>query len=527
MAKHAEKLNEKIWDRGLGYGKRVRKLAIAVVKKTRRPLALVARPFRLAVRGLCAVRSLFRGRLVVKTFRILVGVVEYSGIVLLALIAALSVFSLLPLPGNFKSLIVLSGSMEPKIKTGSVILIKPAASYAVGDVVTFPHPSQPKEYITHRIVELKDGQITTKGDANNAADSWAIGTGKIVGKTQFAVPYLGYAVNFAKTPKGFLLLIILPAILIIFNEFLEIKREIEKQYQAKLAEALRKKDSLKTGKALVMLMLLGFTSLVFSSKRSWAGAVIDQLFTDREESTGNSISVAVWDTAETSVVLNEFVPNPTGDDDAARPGGEYVELYNKSATDSFDLAGWHLYDAIDSHELLITSTNSAVSDGAGHELNPNSTVIPPGGFLLVYRDGDGDFELDNDGGDTVRLYNGAIGGVGVVLVDSHAYTIEALVDKSFARIPDGTGVWFDPIPTPGGPNELGEVSSSPVAGGDGGDPAEVEGTVTVSGEGSSEASSPSTLPADSGTGSDEPTDGETEPLTVDLEESSPSAEPAN
>lgn len=145
---------------------------------------------------------------------------------------------------------------------------------------------------------------------------------------------------------------------------------------------------------------------------------------------------------DTGIVINEFLPNPRGRDDARKPKGEWVELYNKGTSD-VDVAGWILYDENDDHELPITSGNT----------NTGSTIIGAGGFLVVYRNGDSDFALDNTGGDTVRLYDGAIED-GANLIDSHTYTINALEGKSFARIPDGSDDWVDPIPTPGEPNVM-------------------------------------------------------------------------
>lgn len=145
-------------------------------------------------------------------------------------------------------------------------------------------------------------------------------------------------------------------------------------------------------------------------------------------------------TSETGIVINEFLPNAVGEDNEPKPDGEWVELYNRGGG-AVDVAGWMLYDALDDHELLIEIGN----------IDTGNTLIPPGGFLVVYRNGDSDFALNNTGGDTVRLYNGKIGDGGL-LIDSHAYTINAPEGKSFARVPDGSSNWIDPVPTPGGPN---------------------------------------------------------------------------
>lgn len=140
-------------------------------------------------------------------------------------------------------------------------------------------------------------------------------------------------------------------------------------------------------------------------------------------------------------VINEFLPNPVGDDKAQKPNGEWIEIYNNGA-ENIDAAGWLLYDENDNHELAITNANT----------DSGTTIIPAFGFLVVYRDGDPDFSLNNTGGDAVRLYNGEIGAG--VLVDSYTYGVDAPEGKSFARIPDGSENWVDPLPTPGETNVL-------------------------------------------------------------------------
>ena len=151
------------------------------------------------------------------------------------------------------------------------------------------------------------------------------------------------------------------------------------------------------------------------------------------------------------IVINEFLPNPVGADEALMPEGEWVELYNKGSS-NIDVSDWFLTDASYNHKLPITTANSITS-------NPSTAglVLAPNEFMVVYRDGDSDFTLNNSvGGDQVRLYHKN----GWLLIDQHIYTVilgdEVLENKSFARIPDGNGIWFDPIPTPLTPNQLEE-----------------------------------------------------------------------
>lgn len=162
--------------------------------------------------------------------------------------------------------------------------------------------------------------------------------------------------------------------------------------------------------------------------------------------TGASIIPAATEyTSCAGVVINEILADPVGLDTAVKPDGEWVELFNYS-TSTVDVAGWMLADDTNSHELAITSVNT----------DTGSTQITGGGFLVVYRNGDADFTLNNSG-DQVRLFNGIIGDSGVVVVDEHTYATSKTEGNSYARIPDG-GVWYDPEPTPGQPNEIEEFN---------------------------------------------------------------------
>lgn len=146
--------------------------------------------------------------------------------------------------------------------------------------------------------------------------------------------------------------------------------------------------------------------------------------------------MSIGDTSFDDIVINEFLPNPIGDDAAPMPHGEWIELYNRSDSVTYDLTGWYLTNRDPSHRLDI----------------PTGTTIAPYGFAVVYRNGNSDFDLNNDA-DEIRLYNSEGN-----LIDQHIYDSNLgdviLENKSFARFPDGSDTWFDPIPTPGKPNQL-------------------------------------------------------------------------
>ena len=158
-------------------------------------------------------------------------IIYYVVIVGLAVIALMLIVSIFPITGNYKLMVVQSGSMMPEIKMGSVVMVKPADDYRIGDVITFGDIG--KDPTTHRIYDIKvvGGEIRyiTKGDANNAPDQGEISEKEVIGKVLFSIPFLGYAVDFAQKPLGFALIIIVPAAIIIFDEVRKIYGEVKKK----------------------------------------------------------------------------------------------------------------------------------------------------------------------------------------------------------------------------------------------------------------------------------------------------------
>jgi len=162
----------------------------------------------------------------------ILNIIYYIFIVFVAAIALLLIVSVFPITGNIKLMIVQSGSMTPAIKMGSIVMVKPADEYKIGDVISFGPYSKTKAPTTHRIYDIKveNGKISyiTKGDANDNPDQKEVLENEIIGKVLFSVPYIGYAVDFAKKPLGFALIIIVPAIIIIFDEMKNIFKEVKK-----------------------------------------------------------------------------------------------------------------------------------------------------------------------------------------------------------------------------------------------------------------------------------------------------------
>ncbi|MCO7218777.1 signal peptidase I [Klenkia sp. PcliD-1-E] len=93
---------------------------------------------------------------------------------------------------------VLTGSMTPYAPAGSLVLVVdvPGTDIRSGDVVAF-RPPAPFEVvdgrpILHRAVEVADGSMTTKGDANPDPDPWRVALGRgSFARAVLVVPLLG------------------------------------------------------------------------------------------------------------------------------------------------------------------------------------------------------------------------------------------------------------------------------------------------------------------------------------------------
>ena len=174
----------------------------------------------------------------------------YLVIAVIAVIAIFLILSVFPLKSGYGTFIVLSGSMEPKIHAGSVVAIKTQRDYQVGDVITFGENTKKKKPTTHRIIEVKrnnqdDIVYITKGDANNAADQQPVGEDKVLGKVFLSIPLIGYAVASTQKPIGFILIIVVPAVIIIYDELQNIKKEISKKidYKKRIKKREENKDN--------------------------------------------------------------------------------------------------------------------------------------------------------------------------------------------------------------------------------------------------------------------------------------------
>lgn len=94
---------------------------------------------------------------------------------------------------RFRTYTVVSGSMEPAIHPGDLIVIIKSNNFKEDDIITFKNSNQ---VITHRIEEVIDDGFITKGDNNNFIDSDIVREIDIIGKVILTIPKFGIVTYF-------------------------------------------------------------------------------------------------------------------------------------------------------------------------------------------------------------------------------------------------------------------------------------------------------------------------------------------
>ena len=121
-----------------------------------------------------------------------------------------------------KPLVVISGSMEPNLKIGGIIYYheKNYEDYKVGDVLVYRLNN---DIISHRIYDITENGIITKGDANNTYDNFLVLENQILGEgTDWCIPYMGYYAEFIYRNKILLYMLVM---IVGLNMIIETKKE--------------------------------------------------------------------------------------------------------------------------------------------------------------------------------------------------------------------------------------------------------------------------------------------------------------
>jgi signal peptidase len=162
--------------------------------------------------------------------RTLVGV--FGLLVILALVAPFAVFAVPQVVGADEGFVVLSGSMEPYMSAGDVVIVESVRprNLRVGDVITFERGGDVPT--THRVIErIQDENglgLRTMGDANEDPDAGVVRPAEVIGRVAFVIPVIGFVITFANTTVGMVAFIVIPVALLVITEawrLLDARRE--------------------------------------------------------------------------------------------------------------------------------------------------------------------------------------------------------------------------------------------------------------------------------------------------------------
>jgi signal peptidase I len=139
---------------------------------------------------------------------------------------------------GMRSYTVMSGSMEPAIDTGDVVVERSLTPEEIrpGDVVTFRDPTRANRLITHRVrqVSIAAGvvHVVTRGDANTGFERWSVPIKGHVGLVVYRLPRIGYVAHAIGGTMGHLLFVVLPILLIGLTLLIDVWRPNRSQLGA-------------------------------------------------------------------------------------------------------------------------------------------------------------------------------------------------------------------------------------------------------------------------------------------------------
>ncbi len=151
--------------------------------------------------------------------------------VILGIAAIMLIYAVVHAVPPVRFLTISGHSMEPVITNADVIAFTTEVDpdeLEVGDIIVYNYDTGYETiFIVHRVVAIDENGITTKGDANDGADSHIVEPSDITGIFWFKIPYLGSFIRFANTDRGYLSLILMPAMMLIIIEIKKIIKYME------------------------------------------------------------------------------------------------------------------------------------------------------------------------------------------------------------------------------------------------------------------------------------------------------------
>lgn len=162
----------------------------------------------------------------------IINIIDY---VLISVLGIIIISSLVLYLLNYRVRIVVSGSMEPTIKTGSLMYYKKISEEDVYEKISIDtiitYKSSDGIDVTHQVISLdeeSDAIITQSILSDSTADK-PIKANQVLGIYAFSIPLLGFVINFLKNPFVLIGIIIIIILFILCNLLFKFIKDYRKQ----------------------------------------------------------------------------------------------------------------------------------------------------------------------------------------------------------------------------------------------------------------------------------------------------------
>ncbi len=168
--------------------------------------------------------------------------------------------------GQTSYIILIGNSMEPDFKRNDLVLVQPASSYNIGDIVAYAQPDIGTVF--HRIIDIGEDGFLLKGDHNSWVDSYHPREDEILGKFWIKIPSAGKYLQYLRKPGTFTLVAVFFAGLILFtlgfDSFTKKKRYNQKSNGSVLV--IQKEDDMdkKASDTIYLISAVAFIAIILA-----------------------------------------------------------------------------------------------------------------------------------------------------------------------------------------------------------------------------------------------------------------------
>ena len=171
------------------------------------------------------------GGRVARSFSLLGNILLVCVLIVMAFISVILILDRIsesvPQVGGYQVYVIKSDYFSPEVAAGSLAIGRKADLEQIntGDIITYRSAGDPAAIAAGRIAEINRENGLRMIDVSGAVASGerqSVAPEAVIGRLIYAVPYIGYLVDYAQTREGLILLIFVPGILIIIFQISKI-----------------------------------------------------------------------------------------------------------------------------------------------------------------------------------------------------------------------------------------------------------------------------------------------------------------